>query len=269
MRFFLSFLTIGTLAAYMLAAPVPAYAADDSAYEVKNVVVDITSKDAVNARNEAFAEAQTKAYRALVAKLRPGVAPTSVQMPDDVTLGRMVKDFEIASEHVASNRYRGNFIFRFDPAVVAPYLPADTSGTDTGTDTATGTDTLQDGAMPQDTAMAPHGDSMPHHPVTTDTESAYPAPAQNAYDAAYSPTTTPQPVTIFAYFQSLPELRKLQDRITSSGAVDDISVHSLSYGYAELRGMATGSMNTLQLQLGREGYSLQSQGQNRYQLRRG
>lgn len=265
MRFFLSMVAIGALLAGTLGAAPSAMAADDS-FEVKNVVVDVTAKDAVSARNEAFAEAQTKAFRALVAKLRPNVAAASVEVPDDVTLGRMVKDFEIASEHVASNRYRGNFIFRFDPAVAA-YLPADSSApaTDTATDTdMSGGDTLADG-----TAMTGSDTAQP--PVH-ETESAYPSPAPQyatSMDGAYSPSLAPQNVTIFAYFQSLPELRRLQDRLSASGVIDGVSVHSLSYGYAELRGTATGSMNALQLQLGREGYSLRSEGQNRYQLRRG
>lgn len=121
------------------------------AYVVRNVVVDITADNAVNARNQAFVQAQGKAFGQLLQQLEQ---PAGRPPPDEATLGRMVRDFELASEHMASNRYRGNFTVHFDPAQVDAFL---------GTPPATA-------APPTPPAIASPAPSMPpktqHHQVT-------------------------------------------------------------------------------------------------------
>lgn len=275
--------TLSIATALLLLSAAPVMAASDP-FEVKNVVVDVTAKDAVSARKEALATAQTKAFQQLVKKLRPNAAPADIKVPDDVTLGRAVKDFEIASEHVASNRYRGNFIFRFDESIISSYLPADSSAPSDATEDkpAIAGDVIDPAAKayneasaqaptpnPMDEAYSPtKAAQQGTPPVPTTQTSGYVGNNMPNPDGAYNPSMN-KPVTIMAYFKTLPELNSIKNRLSRSGAVSDVMVYSLSYGQAELRGSVVGSMNMLQLELGREGYSLQSDGNNRYQLRRG
>jgi hypothetical protein len=196
-------------------------------YIVRNVVVDITADNAVNARNQAFVKAQSQAYKQLLQQLKQ---PTDRPAPDDVTLGRMVKDFELVSEHVASNRYRGNFTVHFDPAQVANVIGTPTPVTPTQPVTAQAT------------------------PVVTD-----PAPQPVAKHL----------LTLTIPFATLVEWRQIQAKLQQTGQVTDMTIYAMQYKQADVRLLLLSPLPDFQAALGRLGYRLTAKGTDHYLLERG
>jgi hypothetical protein len=117
-RTFLCFLTI---LAPLNAAPA-AQAADDPVFTVENVRVDVTDKDAATAREKAFPQAQQQAFLQLAQKLMTEDEMKRFKAPDDITVGSMIKDYEMSDEHLSSVRYVGTYTFRFKGDAVRAWL---------------------------------------------------------------------------------------------------------------------------------------------------
>ena len=99
-----------------------AQAADDPVFTVENVQVDVTDKDAAAAREKAFPQAQQQAFLQLAQKLMTEDEMKRFKAPDDITVGSMIKDYEMSDEHLSSVRYVGTYTFRFKGDAVRAYL---------------------------------------------------------------------------------------------------------------------------------------------------
>lgn len=88
------------------------------AYVVADVQAEATDESSVKARNKAFDQAQTSAFKKLAARL----GQTVTTEPDSRTISSLVKDFEIKNEQISRKSYRGTFTFRFREASVNRYF---------------------------------------------------------------------------------------------------------------------------------------------------
>ena len=87
-------------------------------FTVENITVDVTADNAIDARNQAFEQGQTKAYKALSERLlEEGEAETMIA-PDADTISTMIQDFEVTNERLSAVRYVGTYTFTFDEAAV-------------------------------------------------------------------------------------------------------------------------------------------------------
>lgn len=84
-------------------------------YTVEGVDVDVTAKNALEAREKAFQEAQLKAYKQLVERLASQGGAEENQALDAEAISFMVQDFEVTKEQLSAKRYKGTYTIRFDP----------------------------------------------------------------------------------------------------------------------------------------------------------
>lgn len=92
----------------------PAQAFSDL-YTVEGIEVDVTAKNALEAREEAFNEAQVKAYQELVERLASNGAENQNKDLDAESISFMVQDFEVTKEQLSAKRYKGIYTIRFRP----------------------------------------------------------------------------------------------------------------------------------------------------------
>lgn len=94
-------------------------------FTVENVTVDQRG-DPVSARENAFQEAQTKAFAALSNSLaqagKTAPLPPSALSEDASIIASLIEDFEIIDEQIAPNRYAATYTFRFKREDVLAYL---------------------------------------------------------------------------------------------------------------------------------------------------
>lgn len=101
----------------------PAQAADgDFLFTVRDVAVDVTSKNAAVAREEAISQGQRIAFRRLTARLLTQEEIDRLELPDENELAAMIHDFEINDEKLSSVRYIARLTFRFKPDPVRDFL---------------------------------------------------------------------------------------------------------------------------------------------------
>lgn len=105
----------------LLALPAQAQSSA-SPYVVPNVTVDIFADSAVKARNQAFLEAQGKAFKMLAERFLSADELAAFKSPDLTVISGMVADFEINNEQLSKRRYIGNYTFRFKEAAVQRYF---------------------------------------------------------------------------------------------------------------------------------------------------
>lgn len=96
--------------------------ASSDPFSVRGVKIDVTAENAVAAREQAFEEAQKKAFQMLTARLLSEKEATQIAPPEGELLASMVNDFEITSEQLSDVRYIGTYIFRFKQDDVRRYL---------------------------------------------------------------------------------------------------------------------------------------------------
>lgn len=84
-------------------------------YTVEGIDVDVTAKNALEAREKAFSEAQVKAYETLSERLVNSGEQSAVQELDAETISFMVQDFEVTKEQLSAKRYKGTYTIRFNP----------------------------------------------------------------------------------------------------------------------------------------------------------
>ena len=94
----------------------------ESFLTVADVPVDVTAKNAAAARDQAIANAQTKAFDRLVRRLVANPADQARIKPSQTEIEALVQDFAIESERVSSVRYIGLYTVRFRAAAVNKYL---------------------------------------------------------------------------------------------------------------------------------------------------
>ncbi|HEY7992166.1 MAG TPA: DUF2066 domain-containing protein [Stellaceae bacterium] len=98
-------------------APSSAFA-DDDGFTVAGVHADVTAASALAAKDQAQAEAQSKAFETLMGRMAQGKAPhlNSAQITD------LVAGFEVANEQTSPVRYIADYTFHFNPAAVRKLL---------------------------------------------------------------------------------------------------------------------------------------------------
>lgn len=96
--------------------------ASNALYNVEGVDVDVQAENAVKAREQAFDEAQVKAFQTLAEKLLSAEELTAFQMPEASIISSFVQDFEVTDERLSADRYKGTYIFRFHPESVQNFL---------------------------------------------------------------------------------------------------------------------------------------------------
>jgi hypothetical protein len=107
--------------AALLALPFPTFAGE--ALVNNEVSVDVTGKDAADARAQAMAQGEVDALRGLLAKLAPsGQADDIVGMLDAKKISAMVKGTEVLDERIASNRYRARLLISFDADAISALI---------------------------------------------------------------------------------------------------------------------------------------------------
>lgn len=120
-KFYRFFGALRAVFAIMLLAA-PARAAQDPAFVITGIKVDVTAESATTARDQAFIQAQQAAFRQLAERMIPEEDLASFKMPDDSTLSTFVNDFEITHEQLSSVQYVGTYTFRFKSDAVRGYL---------------------------------------------------------------------------------------------------------------------------------------------------
>lgn len=107
---------IAVICVLMLFYLTPAYAAQS--YTVENVKVDVTAENALKARDQAFEEAQRKAFESLAKRLAQAGEIPEGELPSDEVISGMIQDFEVTREKVSAVRYIGLYTFRFSESAV-------------------------------------------------------------------------------------------------------------------------------------------------------
>ncbi len=114
-----------------LLMPLPALAGD--ALVTSEVSVDVTGKDAVDARMQAMAKGEVEALSELLSKLTPPSQAQEIMASLEARkISTMVAGVEVLDERITANRYRARLIVSFDAdeisalvgKVVAPGSPA-------------------------------------------------------------------------------------------------------------------------------------------------
>ncbi len=128
-------------------------AQDTGSFTVEGVQVDVTAKNAVEARTKALDEAQVKAYKMwLETNLGKDKAAAQGDL-DPLAVSAMVQDFEVTNEQISAVRYKGTFTVRFRPSSLRHLLPV----TETATaEESVGVDTSENsGAVTSASAQTP------------------------------------------------------------------------------------------------------------------
>lgn len=85
-----------------------------SPYIVEGVEVDITAKNAIEARDQAFNTAQEKAFGVLAERMLSEEDFKNFKSPGLSSISTLIKDYEVTKEKLSSVRYIGTYTFHFD-----------------------------------------------------------------------------------------------------------------------------------------------------------
>ncbi len=109
------------LLAILCLAPLAARA-DDAAFAVSPVAVDVTAESAAAAREQAIAQAQRDAFATVLSRMTiPEDRAALPPLTDDDVSG-FVQNFEVISEKTSPVRYVGSLTVRFSQAAVLEFL---------------------------------------------------------------------------------------------------------------------------------------------------
>ena len=89
-------------------------------YEIADVGVDVTAKNAAQARDQAIIQAQRQGLNDLLARLGVGADVAKSLSSDDIAT--LVQSFEVQNERSSGVRYIGTFSIQFKPNAVRSYL---------------------------------------------------------------------------------------------------------------------------------------------------
>lgn len=101
---------------------IPGVAHANSLFTVDNVTVDATAENALKAREQAFEEAQGKAFDELAARMLSENELKMFERPPVSAISTMIKDYEVSNEKLSSTRYIGTYTFRFEDRAVRRYF---------------------------------------------------------------------------------------------------------------------------------------------------
>lgn len=89
-------------------------------FTIENVKVDVSAENALKAREQAFEQAQLKAFKELASRMLPDTQ--SVETPPLMAISTMIQDYEVSDEKLSSKRYIGTYKFRFKDRSVKRYF---------------------------------------------------------------------------------------------------------------------------------------------------
>ena len=112
---------IFVLAAALLSAA-PAAAQNSGIFTVRGVPVDATAESVTQARNEAIAQGQARAFDRLMQRLVMTQDRQYVPQIGGNEIGSMVTDFSVANERTSDVRYLADMTVRFQPDAVRSFL---------------------------------------------------------------------------------------------------------------------------------------------------
>ena len=122
-----TYIALATLLLLSVSWSTSLYAAG-SLFTIENIKVDVKAENAIKAREKAFEEAQGKAFEELATRMLTDGALQSFQAPGPSMISRMIQDFEVSNEQLASKRYIGTYKFRFKDRDVKRFFAGASSG---------------------------------------------------------------------------------------------------------------------------------------------
>ncbi len=112
----------GVIAVLGFSVSGPAAAQQRDVYEVRDVVVDVTSETAAKAREQALAEGEAEAFRRLLKRLTLRAEKERLPDLEAEEITTYVKDFSVASEKVSAVRYLAHLNYRFKSGEIRSLL---------------------------------------------------------------------------------------------------------------------------------------------------
>lgn len=108
----------------------------NSIFVVEGVEVDVSAENSVAAQDQAFEQAQVKAYKVLAQRMVADAQAKSLKTPDSLTISSLIKDYEVTNEQISAVRYVGTYTFRFNENAVSEFFSVSgVSFTNTGSKT--------------------------------------------------------------------------------------------------------------------------------------
>jgi len=93
------------------------------AFTVRGIQIDVTAESAKAARDNAFKQAQEKSLPVLFQQLEAqGYKTQGMKTASAKEIASAIKDFEISNEKISAVRYKGDFVFRYDEALLSQYF---------------------------------------------------------------------------------------------------------------------------------------------------
>ncbi len=96
--------------------------ASSALFTVAGVAVDVRAVNALSARNQAFEEAQVKAFTILAQRTLSAAEFSELVTPDIITISTLIKDYEVTQEKLSAVRYIGTYTFRFKDRAVRQFF---------------------------------------------------------------------------------------------------------------------------------------------------
>ncbi len=96
--------------------------AANSLFTVENVAVDVTAANAIEARQQAFEEAQLMAFGELTKRMLSAPQLSDYANLPVQTISSLVQDYEVKDEKLSAKRYIGTYTFRFRDTAVKRYF---------------------------------------------------------------------------------------------------------------------------------------------------
>ena len=94
----------------------------DGVFEVRDVAVDVTAKTAAQAREQAHAEGEARAFRQLLERLTLSEDHANLPAFEPGEIAAFVNDFSVSDEKTSAVRYLARLHFRFKPDAVRNLL---------------------------------------------------------------------------------------------------------------------------------------------------
>jgi hypothetical protein len=243
-----------------LAVPASPSLAQDDPYTVSGVRVDATAANAVDARKQAFEQAQQAAFSLLASRFLSQEQMKNFKAPPVEQITPLVDDFEITNEKLSSTRYVGTYTFRFrrgpaqnlinargqtaNEAAYAAGAPSQYSGAYNGAP-AHAVNNNYDGVYTPGGAYAPNNAYAP--------SAAYPA-------AAGEPAPTGNIFRIRVHFTSIAEWTQTQKTLRGVAGVTGLRIASLTPAEAMVDLRFQGTEAALRMALSRENLAIRMAG---------
>lgn len=91
-------------------------------FTVEGVEADVSASNAIEARTQAFEEAQVQAFETLAQRMLSEQELLTFQKPEGGMLSTLIQDYEVSNEKLSSRRYSATYKFRFKVDEVRQYL---------------------------------------------------------------------------------------------------------------------------------------------------